>query len=102
MTPKEYEAKRRLLSARAARAIIDAADVVKAPDWPDTRAWHVVSGGEVLVVISPFYGGGSRTGWRWWLAALGPSGDSRHETTIRQAAARGLADWERWVTEPRR
>ena len=93
----------RRMSARRAREIRDAAGLVKAPDWSESRRWHVVSGGEVLVVVAPSYGGTSvtgRNGWRW-IAALGPSGDRRREGTREQAAGRGLADWERWVTSPR-
>ena len=93
----------RPLSARRARAIIDAAALVKAPDWSESRRWHVVSGEELLVVVVPSYGGTSatgRNGWTWWIAELGPSGGSRRETTRQQAAALGLADWERWATTP--
>lgn len=91
----------RRMSARRAREVIKAAKIVKAPDWSDTRRWHVIAGGEVLVVVAPSYGGTSatgRNGWTWRLASLGPSGGSRHETTREKAAARGLADWERWAT----
>lgn len=91
----------RRMSARRAREVIDAATMVKAPDWSESRRWHVVSGGQLLVVVAPSYGGTSRTGrngWRWWLADLGPSGSSRREATREQAAARGLADWQRWAT----
>ncbi|MFC8986046.1 hypothetical protein [Streptomyces sp. NPDC057115] len=91
------------MSARHTRAIIDAATLVKAPDWSESHTWHVVSGGRLLVVVEPSYGGTSRSGrngWTWWLADLGPSGASRRETTRQQAAARGLADWERWATTP--
>ena len=92
------------MSARRAREIIKDAKPVKAPDWRESRHWHVVTDdGEVLVVVSPSYGGASatgRNGWRWCLAQLGPSGDRRRETTRQQAAARGLADWERWATSP--
>jgi hypothetical protein len=89
------------MSARRAREVIEAAVLEKALDWQDTRHWHVVSGGQVLVVIAPSYSGTSisgRNGWTWWLAALGPSDSSRRETTIEQAAARGLAAWQRWAT----
>lgn len=92
----------RRMSARRARAIIDAAVLVKAPAGSEPHTWHVVSGGEVLVVVAPAYGGTSasgRNGWRWWIASLGPSGaTSRREPTREQAAARGLADWMRWAT----
>ncbi|EFE65784.1 predicted protein [Streptomyces viridosporus ATCC 14672] len=96
----------RPMSARRARAIIDAAVLVKAPDWRESHRWHVVTdSGEVLVVVAPSYGGTSatgRNGWTWWLAALGPSGGSRREDTREKAAARGLADWTRWATADRR
>jgi len=95
---------RRLMSARRAREIRDAAVLVKAPAGSEPHTWHVVSGDTVLVVVAPSYGGTSvtgRNGWRWWIAALGPSGDRRREGTREQAAGRGLADWERWVTSPR-
>ena len=90
----------RRMSARRAREIRDAAGLVKAPDWSESRRWHVVSGGEVLVVVAPSYGGTSatgRNGWRWWIAAL-----ARRPARGCPRAGRGLADWERWVTSPRR
>jgi hypothetical protein len=86
----------RPLSAKAARAVIDAATIVKAPDHRDTNTWHVVAAdGAVLVVIEPSYGGtGRRDGWRPRLpdSALYAS---RPETTIQNAAAAGLLAWER-------
>ncbi|WP_329472722.1 hypothetical protein OIE75_29690 [Streptomyces sp. NBC_01723] len=90
----------RRLSVKAARAILDAAEIVKAPDWSETHRWHVVSDGRTLVVIEPSYGGASRTGrngWNWWLAE---GSRSRHqpEPTRQAAAARGLAAWQRWAT----
>lgn len=90
----------RPLSAKAARAVIDAAAIVKAPDWTDTRNWHVVSGGRVLVVVEPSYGGTSqsgRNGWLWWLA---DGGRARNpvEATIQKAAVAGLLAWERVAT----
>ena len=91
---------RRPLSATAAQAVIDAAEIVKAPDWSDTRRWHVVSGGDVLVVIEPSYGGTSRSGrngWRWSIAGRAVAG-IRPEKTVQDAATVGLAAWKRWVT----
>jgi hypothetical protein len=90
----------RPLSAKAARTVIDAAEIVKAPDWSDTRNWHAVSGGQVLVVVEPSYGGTSRTGrngWLWWLA---DGGRTRHapEATREKAAVAGLLAWERRAT----
>ncbi|MBL3664514.1 hypothetical protein JL475_00440 [Streptomyces sp. M2CJ-2] len=91
---------RRPMSARRARAVVVQARLVKAPDWSDTRAWHVVADDVVLVVVSPSYGGTSRSGrnkWQWRLADAAIPG-SRPEPTREQAAAAGLAAWERWVT----
>ncbi|NUP47263.1 MAG: hypothetical protein HOW97_08105 [Catenulispora sp.] len=92
----------RRLSAAAARAVIEAAERVKAPTWPEDNRWHVVSGGQVLVVIEPAYSGGRRAGWRYWLADVGPGGNNRSWDTIDQAAAAGLGAWERWATRPNR
>ncbi|WP_055693403.1 hypothetical protein [Streptomyces prasinopilosus] len=89
----------RPMSARRARAVVDAATLVKAPDWRESRCWHVVSGGAVLVVVEPSYGGTSatgRNGWTWRLPTGGAS--RRRETTIEKAAIAGLAAWERWAT----
>lgn len=90
----------RPLSARRAREIIDGARLVKAPDWSDTRNWHVVSGGTVLVVIEPSYGGTSRSGrngWNWWLAA---GARTRHQPQPdrEKAAIAGLLAWQRRAT----
>lgn len=90
----------RPLSAKAARAVIDAADIVKAPDHRDTHTWHVVSGGQVLVIVEPSYGGTSRTGrngWNWWLA---DGARTRHqpEPTVEKAAVAGLMAWQRRAT----
>ncbi|MFJ7998965.1 hypothetical protein ACIQ7D_17715 [Streptomyces sp. NPDC096310] len=88
------------ISARHARAIIEAAELVKAPDWPDTRRWHVVSGGDVLVVIEPSYRGASRSGrngWTWWIASHART-HNRPEPTREKAAVAGLGAWQRSVT----
>lgn len=90
----------RPLSAKAARAVTSAAAIVKAPDWADTHNWHVVSGGVVLVVVEPSYGGTSRTGrngWNWWLADGGRTRRTP-EATIQKAAVAGLLAWERRAT----
>ncbi|MET8080023.1 hypothetical protein [Streptomyces sp. NPDC005303] len=90
----------RRLSVKAARAVADAAELVKAPDWPDTRNWHAVSGGQVLVVIEPSYGGTSRTGRNGWNWRLADGARTRHqpEPTREKAAVAGLGAWMRWVT----
>ncbi|WP_329215226.1 hypothetical protein OG352_06350 [Streptomyces sp. NBC_01485] len=91
---------RRPMPACAAQTVIDAAGLAKAPDWPETRHWHVVSGGHALVVIEPSYGGNSRTGrngWNWWLA---DGARTRHqpEPSRDKAAIAGLAAWKRQAT----
>ena len=90
----------RPLSARRARAASMTARLVKSPDWSESRRWHVVADGRLLVVIEPSYGGTSRTGrngWNWWLA---DGARSRHkpQLTRGQAAIIGLAAWQRWAT----
>lgn len=86
------------LSAKDARAIIEAAVLVKAPSWSEDRRWHVVSGGQVLVVIEPAYSGTRRTGWRWWLHQHGPSNNRTTQPTRETAAGAGLGTWERAAT----
>ncbi|MEU1088953.1 hypothetical protein ABZ401_19320 [Streptomyces sp. NPDC005892] len=78
----------RRLSAKAAQAIIDGAELVKALDWSNTRRWHVDSGGQTLVIIEPSYRGGNRSGWTWRLP--GGSNNQRPEPTREQAAVQGL------------
>lgn len=96
---------RRRLTDKQARAITDHAELVKAPDWSTTRNWHVVDQeGSVLVVITPSYGGASRSGrngWKYYLAALGPSGSTDRQPTTQAAAAQGLMAWTRWATAAR-
>ncbi|MGW5123286.1 hypothetical protein ACWEQ7_04325 [Streptomyces sp. NPDC004069] len=90
----------RPLSARRAREIIDGATLVKAPDWADTRQWHVVAADRrLLVVISPSYGGASqsgRNGWKWQLPGQTPA--IRPEPTREKAAVAGLGAWQRTAT----
>ncbi|MER7053456.1 hypothetical protein [Streptomyces sp. NPDC000351] len=87
-------------TAKAARAILEQAELVKSHDWSETRHWYVVSGGRRLLVIEPSYGGTSRTGrngWNWWLADSARM-LSKPEPTREKAAVAGLAAWERWAT----
>jgi hypothetical protein len=90
------------MSAKRADAVIASARLVKAPDWSESRHWHVVAeDGTVLVVVAPSYGGISRSGrngWRCWLADLGPSGSRDRWTTRQGAATAGLTAWKRWIT----
>ena len=62
------------ISARRAKQLIEAADLVKAPDWRESHCWHVVADGETLVVVEPAYRAGTRRGWSYHLAALSPPG----------------------------
>jgi hypothetical protein len=93
---------RKRLTDKQAQAIIDSAQLIKAPDWLESSTWHVVAeDGTVLVVVSPSYGGAGRSGrngWRQHLAALGPSGARDRYSTRQEAAAHGLMAWKRWVT----
>lgn len=93
------------LTQKKAQETIDGAELVKAPTWSTTSAWNVVAAdGTVLVVVSPSYGGASRSGrngWKQHLAALGPSGSRERHTTRQAAAAQGLMAWKRWATAPR-
>jgi hypothetical protein len=95
----------RRLTDKQARAIAEGAELVKADDWSDTHRWNVVTeDGTTLVIVSPSYGGGSRSGrdgWRYFLAALGPSGNRDKWATRQEAAAEGLRSWIRWATAPR-
>lgn len=85
------------LSARRIRETIEAATTVKAPTWSEDHRWHVVSGDKVLVVIEPAYSGTRRTGWRYWLAEIGPSRSGSSHPTVDAAAVAGLGAWERWA-----
>jgi hypothetical protein len=90
----------RPLSAAKARAVIEAATLVKAPSWSEDRRWLVMSDDTVLVVVTPSYGGVSRSGrngWLWWLAQGAPVRHGPHPTR-EQAAVAGLGAWERWAT----
>ncbi|MEU3656444.1 hypothetical protein AB0E67_27285 [Streptomyces sp. NPDC032161] len=93
------------LSETKARSIADGARLVKAGDWSTTRAWNVTAeDGTVLVVVTPSYGGASRSGrdgWKYHLAALGPTGSLEKWPTREQAATQGLMSWMRWVTAAR-
>lgn len=87
----------RRLSARAARGIVDAAVLVKAPDWSESRAWRVVSDGLLLAVLEPAWRAGRRDGWRWRLADSA-TWSSRPQPTREKAAVTALAAWQRWAT----
>lgn len=85
------------LSPAKARAVIEAAVLVKAPTWSEDRRWHVVSGGTILVVLEPAYSGTRPAGWGWWLYEHGPTRSSP-QPTRKAAAVTGLGTWERAAT----
>ncbi len=87
----------RPLSAKAARAVLDAAELVKAPDWSESRCWLVMSGGRQLAVIEPAWQTGRRNGWRWRLTHSS-TWSSRTEPTREKAAVAALGAWQRWTT----
>lgn len=93
---------RRRYSEKRARALIDQAELVKAPDWSESRAWHVTAGQDVLVVVTPAYSGGGRQGWTYHLAATGALGHPGPYKTREDAAVAGLGSWLRWATTPPR
>lgn len=95
-------ATRKRLTEKQAQAVIDGAVLVKAPDWSESRNWHVTAAkGTVLVVVSPSYRAGRRNGWRQHLAEAGPSSSHDHWKTREEAAVQGLMAWKRWVTTAR-
>lgn len=93
------------LTQKNARAVADAAEMAKAADWSTTNAWNVTAeDGTVLVVVIPSYGGASqsgRNGWKYYLPALGPSGNRDKWPTRQQAAVQGLMAWMRMATAGR-
>jgi len=95
---------KRLTEAKA-RAIADTAKLVKAPTWATDNGWNVTADdGTVLAVVTPSYGGTSRNGrngWKYYLPALGPTGNRDKWPTRQQAATQGLMAWIRWATAPR-
>lgn len=90
------------LSARRADAVIATAKLVKAPSHRTDNRWRVqAEDGTVLVVVTPSYGGMSRSGrngWRYHLATLGPSGAGTRYPTREAATVAGLGAWKRWAT----
>jgi hypothetical protein len=93
---------RKRLTEKQAQAVINGATLTKAPDWQESSNWHVVDAdGNVLVVVTPSYGGtgaSGRNGWRQYLAALGPNGSREKWKNRETAGAHGLEAWKRWIT----
>jgi predicted DNA-binding transcriptional regulator AlpA len=109
--PKETPApategrRKKALTDRQARTVVDGTTLTKAPDWAETHAWHAVTDdGTVIVVVLPSYGGASasgRNGWTYYLAEFGPGGQPGPYKTRESAMVQGLLAWTRWVTTVR-
>jgi hypothetical protein len=93
---------RKRLSHKAAMALVDSAQLVKADDHRDSGRWNLVADdGTVLGRILPSYGGASRrNGWRWQHVDT-VTGGGPHKR--REDAAVQCADaWVRAATAPTR
>jgi hypothetical protein len=90
------------LPKKRAQAVIDAAELVRAPDYRDSHRWILRSGDTLIGYVVPSYGGASRSGRNGWLSRLGGSPGPRCKS--RDGAAVDLAArWLRVVTAtPRR
>ncbi|MFD7922492.1 hypothetical protein ACFV3R_25110 [Streptomyces sp. NPDC059740] len=100
--PSSSSRPNRRMSAKAARAVIEAADLVKAPDHRDTSRWEVRSGDLLLGHVEPSYGGASRSGRNGWIGRSAQTLiPTRRCATRQEAAAEVLLAWERQATAPR-
>ncbi|MEV0926905.1 hypothetical protein AB0I99_17565 [Streptomyces spongiicola] len=81
------------LAQNKARAVVNAAELVRHPDHRENHRWILRSGDTVLGYVEPTYGGTSRSGRNGWTGRLG--GISGRRCTTRDAAALDLA--ERWI-----
>jgi hypothetical protein len=101
MTPPRPK---RLTSAQA-DALINSVRLAKAGSWAATRDWEVVADtGTVLVVVTPSYGGTSRSGrngWTYYLPGIGPARAGEQWPTRETAMLQGLGAWKRHATAPR-
>jgi integrase len=100
-TPKrQAPSKPKRLTARAARAALDSAELVKAASYADTGRWNVeLSDGTVLGHVQPAYSGGKRNGWGWALdGSSAPMGQFRTRT---DAAVPLMEAWVRVSTQSR-
>ncbi|GAA3785521.1 hypothetical protein GCM10022206_26700 [Streptomyces chiangmaiensis] len=85
------------LPKKRAQALVDAAELVRAPDYRDSHTWILRSGDTLLGYVVPSYGGTSRSGRNGWASRLGGSPGPRCRS--RDGAAVDLAArWLRVVT----
>jgi len=59
------------LPKKRARAVLDAAELVRAPDYRDSHTWILRSGDTLIGYVVPSYGGASRSGRNGWTGLLG-------------------------------
>ncbi|MFJ3930192.1 hypothetical protein [Streptomyces sp. NPDC090029] len=100
--PEGIEPRPQKLAKKKARAIVDAAELVRHPEHRDNHRWILRSGDTVLGYVEPTYGGASRSGRNGWTSRLGGS-PGRRSATRNRAAADLAGRWIRVVTaDPRR
>ncbi|PNG21893.1 hypothetical protein [Streptomyces cahuitamycinicus] len=95
--PRGIELRPQKLAKKKARAVVDAAELVRHPEHRDNHQWILRSGDTVLGYVEPTYGGASRSGRNGWTGRLGGS-RGRRCTTRDGAAADLAARWVRLVT----
>jgi hypothetical protein len=90
------------LPKKRAQAVIDAAELVRAPDYRESHMWVLRSGDTLIGYVVPSYGGVSRSGRNGWTSSLGGTPGPRCHS--RDGAKLDLAArWLRVVTAaPRR
>lgn len=95
--PKRIEARPQKLARKKARALVDAAELVRHPEHRDNHCWILRSGDTVIGYVEPTYGGTSRSGRNGWTGRLGSHPGPRCGTRD-QAAVDLAARWVRLVT----
>lgn len=84
------------LPKKKAEAVLDAAELVRAPDYRDSHMWILRSGDTLIGYVMPSYGGASRSGRNGWTSSMGDRGPRCHS---RDGAKVDLAArWLRVVT----
>jgi len=95
--PKGIEPRPQKLSRKKARAIADAAELVRHPHHRDNHRWILQSGDTVIGYVEPTYGGASRSGRNGWAGRL--AGQLGPRCRTRDGAAVDTAvRWVRLVT----
>lgn len=85
------------LPKKKAAAVLDAAELVRAPDYRDSHTWILRSGDVLIGYVRPSYGGASRSGRNGWTSSMG--GTPGPHSRSRDGAKLDLAaQWLRVVT----